>query len=65
MLSLLQVIESKQKWITALPKLLEIPNMDSEQKHQILENIMELMAEINDKENVIEQKSENKPKTSE
>ncbi len=41
MLALLQVIESKQKRVAALTKLLEIPNMEDMQKHQIMDKIME------------------------
>ena len=64
MLALSQVIESKQKRVASLTKLLEIPGMEAGQKTQILEKIMELMADIQDKENIMEQKSENKRKPS-
>ncbi len=36
-LALTQVIESKQKRVTALTKFLEIPGVDSDQKSKILE----------------------------
>jgi hypothetical protein len=65
MLALSQVIESKQKRVAALTKLLEIPNVEAGQKHRIMDKIMELMSEINDKENPMEGKAENKRKTSE
>ena len=64
MLALSQVIESKQKRVAALTKLLEIPGMEGEQKSKILDKIMELMSEIQEKENLMETKSENKRKTS-
>ncbi len=64
MLALSQVIESKQKGVAALTKLLEIPGMEGEQKSKILDKIMELMSEIQEKENLMETKSENKRKTS-
>jgi uncharacterized protein YoxC len=63
-LHLSQVIESKQKRVESLTKLLEIPGMEAAQKSQILDKIMELMEDIQDKENLMEQKSENKYKTS-
>jgi hypothetical protein len=63
MLALSQVIESKQKRVASLTKLLEIPGMEAAQKSQILDKIMELMEDIQDKENLMEQKSENKRKT--
>jgi len=62
-LHLSQVIESKQKRVESLTKLLEIPGMEAAQKSQILDKIMELMEDIQDKENLMEQKSENKRKT--
>jgi hypothetical protein len=65
MLALLQFIELKQKRVADLTKLLEIPNMEAMQKHQIMDKIKELMSEINDKENLMEGKAENKRKTSE
>jgi uncharacterized protein YoxC len=59
-----QVIESKQKRVESLTKLLEIPGMEAAQKSQILDKIIELMEDIQGKENLMEQKSENKYKTS-
>jgi hypothetical protein len=43
MLALSQVIESKQKWVAALTKLLKIPNMEAMQKHQIMDKTMEFI----------------------
>jgi uncharacterized protein YoxC len=63
-LHLSQVIESKQKRVESLTKLLEIPGMEAAQKSQILDKIIELMEDIQGKENLMEQKSENKYKTS-
>jgi hypothetical protein len=65
MLALSQVIESKQKRVASLTKLLEIPGMEAGLKSQILDKIMELMNDIQGKENVMELKSENKQKPSE
>ncbi len=45
-LALTQVLESKQKRVAALTKLLEILGMVSEQKSKILEKVMQLMEEI-------------------
>jgi uncharacterized protein YoxC len=64
MLALSQVIESKQKRVASLTKLLEIPGTEAAQKSQILDKIMKLMEDIQDKENFMEQKSENEHKTS-
>jgi hypothetical protein len=57
-LVLTQVIESKQKWVASLTKLLEIPGMDSEQKTEILDKVMALMAEIQQDEKDLHQVSQ-------
>jgi hypothetical protein len=41
-LVLTQVIESKQKWVASLTKLLEIPEMDAEQRTKILDKVIDL-----------------------
>jgi hypothetical protein len=40
------VIESQQKRVASLTKLLEIPRMDAPQREKILDKVMELMEEI-------------------
>ncbi len=59
-LALTQVIESKQKRVSALTKLLEIPGMDGDQKSKILEKVMELMEEIERDEKVLQENAQNK-----
>ncbi len=59
-LALTQVIESKQKHVAVLTKLLEISGMDSEQKAKILEKVMQLMEEIKSNENLLRENSQNK-----
>ncbi len=59
-LALTQVIESKQKHVGALTKLLEILWMDGGQKSIILEKIMELMGEIEKDEKVLQESAQYK-----
>lgn len=63
MLALSKGIDLKQKQVAALTKLIEKHSMTGEQKDQIMDQVMELMTEINDKENLMEVKEENKHKT--
>ncbi len=60
MLVLTQVIESKQKWVASLTKLLEIPGMDTEQRTKILEKVIDRMDEIQKDEKDLHQASQNK-----
>ena len=59
-LALTQVVESKQKRVGALTKLLEIPGMEGDQKSRILEKVMELMEEIERDEKVLQENAQNK-----
>jgi hypothetical protein len=59
-LVLTQVIESKQKWVASLTKLLEIPEMDAEQRTKILDKVIDLMDEIQQDEKDLQQVSQNK-----
>jgi len=59
-LVLTQMIESKQKWLASLTKLLEIPGMDAEQRTKILNKVIDLMDEIQQDEKDLHQVSQNK-----
>ncbi len=58
--AMMQVIESKQKRVASLTKLLEIPGMEESQRAKILDKVMELMGEIEQEENVLHEASQNK-----
>ncbi len=60
LLALTQVIESKQKRVASLTKLLENPGMEGKQKSSILNKIMELMNDIQDNEETLQQISQSK-----
>lgn len=51
------IIDSKQKRVNSLTKLLAIPGMESEQKDKILEKIMLLMDEIQEDEKALREVS--------
>jgi hypothetical protein len=55
LLALSQVIESKQKRMANLTKMLEIPGLIEEHKTRIMGDIMTLMEIIQDKENLMEE----------
>ncbi len=54
LLALSQVIESKQKTLANMTKMLEIPGISEDHKTRILGDIMKLMQVIQDKENLME-----------
>ncbi len=54
LLALSQVIESKQKTLANMTKMLEIPKISEDHKSCILDDIMHLMQVIQDKENLME-----------
>ena len=54
LLALAQVIESKQKRMANLTKMLAIPGLIDEHKTHIMEDIMKLMDIIQQKENLME-----------
>ena len=55
LLALSQVIESKQKRMANLTKMLKIPGLIEEHKTRIMGDIMKLMEIIQDKENLMEE----------